>query len=64
MLVLEVALRWYDGVPLLPLKNFVAERVDLLNVQTANQYDPVVGWVLKANLEAADPNAPDNSPSL
>lgn len=50
LIVLEVGLRAVQGLPLLPTENLVAKRVSLLRTQSANDYDPDVGWVLKANL--------------
>jgi hypothetical protein len=50
LVVIEAGLRLCDGVPLLTLKNFVGDHIDLPNSQPVNQYDPVVGWVLKPDL--------------
>ena len=55
--IIELGLRLYDGVPLLSFRNFVAEHIDLPNSQPANQYDPVVGWVLKPGFMAHYHNA-------
>ena len=48
--LLEVALRMSDGIPLLSFPNFVRERVDLLKVTTSVIYDPLLGWSLAPNL--------------
>ena len=60
ILVLEVAVRLVDGVPLWPPRNLVAARAALLTVQTANEYHPVLGWVLKPGIRS-HPDKPDAS---
>ena len=54
--ILEVALRAVDGLPLVPTENLIAKRIDLLNVNTASVYDPVLGWIIKPGFEIRDKN--------
>lgn len=48
----ELAVRLAIGVPLRQWTNFIVDRSSLLKVHTLNQYDPVLGWVLKENLHS------------
>src|SRR6185503_17592569 len=48
--MLEIGLRAVDGIPLFTTSNFIQQRIDVLVAQTLNQYDPVLGWVLKPDL--------------
>jgi lysophospholipase L1-like esterase len=54
LLMLELGVRWVQGDPLLGLANLTARRVALLETQTANEYHPVIGWVLKPHLSAGE----------
>jgi hypothetical protein len=45
----EAATRLIAGAPLLSGRNLVSDRVSLLKLHTANNYDPVLGWVLADN---------------
>jgi len=47
VLILEVAVRMMQGAPLLSVRNLVTDRVALLRVHQVNDYDPLLGWVLK-----------------
>jgi hypothetical protein len=47
LLVLEVAVRLIDGVPILAARNWLAERNALLTTQTMNDHDALLGWALK-----------------
>lgn len=55
-LILEIVFRLIDDVPLWPLENRLVKQQGLLKVHTANQYDSLVGWVLKPGIS--------NNPSL
>jgi len=48
--VLELGLRYVHGEPLIPTENLIVRKVGLLRVHTANQYDSLLGWVLKENM--------------
>jgi lysophospholipase L1-like esterase len=50
LIVLEVGLRLFDGLPAWPDRNFLFERMLVTNRWPVNEYDPVVGWVHKPNL--------------
>lgn len=47
---IEAALRIADGVRFWPIENLIARQIALLNIHTANEFDPVLGWVLKPNI--------------
>jgi lysophospholipase L1-like esterase len=49
--VLEVGLRVVKGEPWMPGENLIARRVGLLRVHVNNDYDPVLGWVLRSNMD-------------
>ncbi len=53
LLILEVIARVVDGKPILALRNWLGERNALLTTQTLNDYDPLLGWVLKPNQRIA-----------
>lgn len=55
--VLEMGVRMSNGVPVLSLRNWIAERNALLTIHTLNDYDPLLGWVLRADqrLSPQDP---------
>ncbi len=55
LVVGEAAIRIARGVPLLAFDNLVTPRADLLARFTANDFDPVLGWVLAPN-RGADTN--------
>jgi lysophospholipase L1-like esterase len=55
LIAVEAAIRVSEGGNLLLFENLVTRKVDLLVVQGANQYDPLLGWVLEPN-QAPDPN--------
>jgi hypothetical protein len=50
LLVLEIALRIVDGLPVWPDRNLLFERMLVTNRWPVNDYHPVVGWVHKPNL--------------
>ena len=45
--MLEAVVRIGHGVPVFAWKNFLAERNSLLTTHTLNQFDAVLGWVLR-----------------
>ena len=47
---IEVALRIVDDVRFWPIENLIARQTGLLNIHTINEYDPLLGWVLKSNV--------------
>jgi hypothetical protein len=49
---LELALRVASGEPLIPSENLIARKVALLRVHVSNEYDPLLGWVLKPNMDS------------
>jgi hypothetical protein len=49
--VTELGLRIAKGEPWIPGENLIARRVGLLRVQLSNVYDPLLGWVLKPNMD-------------
>jgi hypothetical protein len=51
LLVAEAAMRILQGAPLLEFENQVTRRTDLIGVQRANRFDPLLGWVLADNQE-------------
>lgn len=56
-LALEIGLRAADGLPLLPDRNLIAHRADLLTVHQMNDYDPALGWRLRSGV-ASNPGNP------
>ena len=60
LLGMELVARAMSGVPLFALRNFLAERNALLTTNTLNQYDPLLGWVLREHQRIA-PNDPNGS---
>jgi hypothetical protein len=60
LLLLEIAVRVMVGVPVFALKNYLAERNALLTTHTLNQYDPLLGWVLREH-QSVSPQDPDGS---
>jgi hypothetical protein len=50
LVVLEVAARVMDGMPIFAMRNWLAQRNALLTTQTLSEYDPLLGWVIRANL--------------
>lgn len=50
VLILEMGLRLVSGEPLIPNENLIVRKVALLRIHTLNQYDPLLGWVLKENM--------------
>lgn len=53
LLLLEEGLRAFNGLPLWPDQNFILARANITREGSANVYDPVLGWVLKPGLAAA-----------
>jgi hypothetical protein len=52
LVVLEIGLRFHDGVSIFQFKNLIAEHLDLPTAQNVNNdYDPLVGWVIKSNIK-------------
>lgn len=51
LLLLEVAARIIDGVPLLKAENFVALALDAMHTEGISVYDPQTGWVQKPNVK-------------
>ena len=50
MLILEVGVRIWDGIPLLSTENFVASALDGVHKSGGPAiYDPIVGWITKPN---------------
>lgn len=60
VLLLEVAVRVIDDVPLWPPRNLMAQRTALLTVHTVNEYHPILGWVLKSGIRS-NPDNPEAS---
>ena len=56
LLVLELGVRLANGIPIFAWRNFLAERNALLTTQTLNQYDPVLGWVLREDQRVSPAN--------
>jgi len=50
LFVMEIGYRVINGTPLLPIENSIAKDRALLTTQTANDYDPDLGWVLKPEI--------------
>src|SRR5262245_49170785 len=50
LVVMELGARIINGDPVFALENLAAKRIALLRVHTANDYHPVIGWVLKPNM--------------
>ena len=46
----EVATRCIFGVPLASTENWIVRRTSLLRIHLMNDYDPLLGWVLKPGL--------------
>lgn len=46
----EVATRFIFGVPLASTENWIVRRTSLLRIHLMNDYDPLLGWVLKPGL--------------
>jgi len=53
LIVLEIALRRWDEVPVFSTQNFVARPLDQVH-NTGNEFDARVGWVTAPNLKAHD----------
>ncbi len=51
LVLIELGLRFAKGEPWLPGENLIARRVGLLRVHVNNDYDPLLGWVLKPHME-------------
>ena len=49
-MVVECGLRWVDGIPIYSVRNWLADRSGLLTTQTMNDYDNLLGWVLKPEM--------------
>lgn len=54
LIILEIALRLWDGVPVLSTRNFVARPLDQMH-NVATEYDARVGWVQAPDLKIATP---------
>jgi hypothetical protein len=52
LLLLEVGLRFVNGLPVIPDRNLIQERAHISDVDhlAAAEYDPVLGWVQRPNL--------------
>lgn len=50
--IVEVGLRAFDKLPLLPTENLIAKRIDLVAVNSPSVYDPVLGWIIRPGIEA------------
>jgi len=59
---LEIGLRAFNGLPVIPDRNLIAERANVvdLNTNAAAEHDPVLGWVQRPNLRF-NPDRPDVS---
>lgn len=60
LVLLEGVARSIDGVSLWSFENHLAKKQALLTVHAANQYDPVLGWVLASGLRI-NPDDPKSS---
>jgi hypothetical protein len=60
LLLVEMTARVIDRKPVFALRNWVAERKALLNMYFPNEYDPVLGWVIKPN-QSVNPDNPAKS---
>ncbi|MEM1047772.1 MAG: hypothetical protein AAGL24_16565 [Pseudomonadota bacterium] len=60
LLFLEIAFRMLNDIALWPLENHIAREQALLRTQTANQYDPLLGWVLRPGIRS-NPDNPQTS---
>jgi hypothetical protein len=54
LLVCEIALRLWHGVSPLDFSNFRNKRTMRIHLSETIRYDPMLGWVLKENLDAPD----------
>ncbi len=58
--ITEISLRLVNGIQFWPIVNLIAKDRALLTTQTANEYHPTVGWVLRPGIEG-NPDDPDTS---
>lgn len=56
--LLEVVLRVLNGVPLLKVGNFVADRMSEVTTRSNNRYDPLLGWIPSEGWTPPGGNAP------
>src|SRR5262245_49170706 len=47
LVTIELFLRFIDGLPLIPDRNFIAERMNAATRWQQNQHHQLLGWVLK-----------------
>ncbi len=50
LLLAEILARVIDGQPIFTLRNWLAERNAMLTTEPVNDYDPLLGWVLRPNI--------------
>ena len=60
LVAIELILRFIDGLPLIPDRNFIAERMNATTRWQQNQHHQLLGWVLKSNL-SIEPDNPHGS---
>ncbi|MEM8811846.1 MAG: hypothetical protein AAGF59_04445 [Pseudomonadota bacterium] len=60
LVMIEAGFRVLNDIPFWPIENHIAREQALLNTQTANAYDPDLGWVLKPGI-ASNPQDQDTS---
>lgn len=48
---IEIGLRLFDGVPIRPWENLIKKKIAALETNLAIDYDPLLGYVLKSNIE-------------
>jgi lysophospholipase L1-like esterase len=53
---LEIGARWLTGQPILSLENLAARQANLLQVNAAAVYDPLLGWGLRPGLKGGSGN--------